>query len=59
MFPFMVNDTMVQMVAPVVLKTGERPSSLFEWNNENEWYERLIFDSMICTEILKLEYKRK
>jgi len=55
----MVNDTMVQMVAPVVLKTGARPSSLFEWNNENEWYERLIFDSMICTEILKLEYKRK
>jgi len=24
--------------------TGQRPSSLFEWNNEDEWYDRLMFD---------------
>lgn len=24
--------------------TGKRPSELFEWNDETEWAERLLFD---------------
>lgn len=38
----------------------QRPSSLMGWNEENEWLERYLFDSMIMAEFVKernKEYK--
>jgi len=32
---------------------GVRPSALFEWNDESEWLERLLFD----LDVAELTYK--
>lgn len=32
----------------VAYMCGKRPSELFEWNNPDEWFERLLFDIEVC-----------
>lgn len=53
----MVSDEIVRIVAPIVLKCGSRPSELFHWNDDDDWYDRLMFDSLVCNEIMKKERK--
>ncbi|RLF93907.1 hypothetical protein DRN50_06445 [Thermococci archaeon] len=36
---------------------GVRPSALLEWNDPEEWVERLAFDSLCLTELRKVEEK--
>lgn len=38
--------------------TGQRPSTFFEWNEEDEWIERLIFDMKVVGLTKKEEEKR-
>jgi len=38
--------------------TGKRPSAFFEWNNEDEWQDRLFFDLYILTEYKKEEERQ-
>jgi hypothetical protein len=34
--------------------SGTRPSSLFEWNDPDEWMERLMFDLEISNQTWKI-----
>jgi hypothetical protein len=38
--------------------TGQRPSDFFEWHDEAEWVERLIFDMKIVGLTKKEEQKQ-
>lgn len=38
--------------------TGQRPSTFFGWNEEDEWQDRLFFDLQIVG-ILKREEKKQ
>ena len=38
--------------------TGQRPSSFFSWNDEEEWLDRLIFDMYIVGILKKEELKQ-
>jgi len=38
--------------------TGQRPSDFFEWHNEEEWVERLMFDMKIVGLTKKEEQKQ-
>lgn len=53
--PFEVTESIINIVAPIVLKTGERPSTLFGWTDEDDWLDRLLFDNQVCARIMKLE----
>lgn len=46
------------MVGALAEITGQRPSSFFNWNDEDEWQERLIFD-MHVVGLLKKEEKKQ
>lgn len=39
--------------------TGQRPSSLFEWTEEHEWIERLVFDLDISNIYWEEYYRNK
>jgi len=38
-------------LATVGVAFGVRPSALLEWNDPEEWVERLAFDSLCLTEL--------
>lgn len=38
------SDTTAAAIGLVAKNSGKRPSELFEWNNPDEWLERLLFD---------------
>jgi hypothetical protein len=38
--------------------TGQRPSDFFEWTDEEDWMERLMFDMQIVGLTKKEEQKR-
>lgn len=40
--PFKRDDLIA--IGILSMNCGKRPSELFEWNDENEWIERLMFD---------------
>jgi len=35
-------------VGIVAYMSGKRPSELFEWNDPEDWMERLMFDLEVC-----------
>jgi hypothetical protein len=51
---------MLALFGMVASNSGCRPSSLFEWNESEDWMQRLIFDiNAICKykEKVKMELK--
>lgn len=41
------DDQYVITIATIAMNSGKRPSELFEWNDEDEWDKRLLFDMMV------------
>jgi len=50
------NKTFIS-VASLSKECGVRPSALFEWNEPDEWMERLSFDLTVKGMHDELEYK--
>ena len=40
------------MLGLVSYSTGTRPSSLFNWDESDDWCERLMFDAMVLSEVV-------
>lgn len=42
-----IEDTATD-IGIVAYMCGKRPSELFEWNDPEEWLDRLLFDKEVC-----------
>jgi len=59
-FDLYEDSDMLALFGMVASNSGCRPSSLFEWNESEDWMQRLIFDiNAICKykEKVKMELK--
>lgn len=45
------------MIGALAEITGQRPSSFFNWNDEEDWQDRLMFDLYVVG-LLKKEEKK-
>ena len=46
------DDETILNVGALALQVGKRPSELFEWNDQSEWCERLMFDLYVIGRVL-------
>jgi len=53
--PFKRDDLI--SIGILAMQCGKRPSELFEWNEEDEWIERLIFDLEVVGLVLAEQNK--
>ena len=51
----LLNNTSICSIGALSELTGKRPSSFFEWNDENDWVQRLFFDIEIVSQYKKKE----
>jgi len=42
-----IEDTATD-IGLVAYMCGKRPSELFEWNDPDDWLDRLLFDKEVC-----------
>lgn len=56
-FRSLPNNTCIMLGALSEI-TGQRPSSFFEWSDNEEWQERLMFDLYVVG-LLKKEEKKQ
>lgn len=42
-----IEDTATD-IGLVAYMCGKRPSELFEWNDPEDWLDRLLFDKEVC-----------
>lgn len=46
-------------IGMVSISCGVRPSQLFEWNDVDDWADRMIFDTKVVMKGLEVKYGRK
>jgi len=42
-----IEDTATD-IGLIAYMCGKRPSELFEWNDPDDWLDRLLFDKEVC-----------
>lgn len=47
-------ENLVEQIGFLSYVSGTRPSALFEWNDPDQWDERLAFDLDVCKSVLKV-----
>lgn len=49
-----LSEQSIRQIGGLAEVLGKRPSEFFEWNAEDEWEERLLFDTYVMGEYCRL-----